>query len=602
MFPIKCIENSMEARVLKVVSANLNEPVARLKPKLNVRFGGKSIAGLKESNQDAFAVHHPKSHYAVTQKGVVACIADGVSCSNNSQQASQLSVTQFITDYYATPDTWSVKQSASRVLRSLNDWLYHHSTLSELRHNGFVTTLSSVIIKSNRAHIFHVGDTRIYRFRDGVLTLITRDHCHQSFNANHFLTRALGIDSHLEIDYQALSIRCDDVFVLTSDGVHQWVSKPELTTLLQVLPDDLERVAENILQYAIQNGSDDNQTCLLLKVASLPFIGIDELSEKGLTQVFPPALAIGHRIDHFEVLKVLHSGSRSHVYLVQDNANKQRFTLKAPSLNYSDDSAYLQAFMREQWIGVRAKASGLMRIYPHQSRFLYHLCDYVEGETLRQWMYDHPKPSLLHVREWLAEMVSSVRALQRLGGIHRDLKPDNFMINTQRKLVLIDYGAVQIDSLEDMNLRSQENIPLGALEYMSPEYLHTHIAQHQSDIFSMGVMLYEMLTQHLPYQHTRTVTIEKLSIKDWRYIKIQQYRPDIPLWVDLVIRKACHPDINQRYQAMSEFITDLSTPNPALADKHYFTALIEDDPIRLWRMITFILLLLLIIQSLHFMS
>ncbi|MCL1125076.1 bifunctional protein-serine/threonine kinase/phosphatase [Shewanella surugensis] len=592
----------MKSTSLKLVDAPAGSAmISPLKPKLHVNVGGKSRAGLRLENQDAFAVRHPKNHHAIVCKGITACIADGVSCSDNGQQASQLSVTQFITDYYATPDTWSVKQSASRVLRSLNDWLYHHSQLAYLRHNGFVTTLSSVIIKSNRAHIFHVGDTRIYRFRQGALTLITRDHCHKPFNKGNFLTRALGIDSHLEIDYQELNIRCDDVFILTSDGVHQWVCELELTALLKAASTGLESTADKVLQHAMQKGSDDNLTCLLLKVTSLPLTGIDELNETGLKQIFPPALAVGHRIDHFKVLNILHSGSRSHVYLVEDNTNKQVFTLKAPSLNYSDDIYYLQAFIREQWVGERANSSGLMSIYPHKSRFLYHLCEYVEGETLRQWMYDHPKPSLQLVRKLLIEMVTSVRALQRLGVIHRDLKPENFMMNEAQKLVLIDYGAVQIDSLEDMELEAQEKIPLGALEYMSPEYLNKHIAKHQSDIFSMGVMIYEMLTQYLPYQHNLTSGINKIPKKDWRYISIQQYRPDIPLWIDLVIRKACHPDIEQRYQAMSEFIADLSTPNPALVDKHYFAALIEDDPLRLWRILTFILLLLLIIQSLHFM-
>ncbi|WP_298776409.1 bifunctional protein-serine/threonine kinase/phosphatase [uncultured Shewanella sp.] len=576
--------------------------VARLKPKLNVRFGGKSAAGVKDNNQDAFAVQHPNHYHALAYKGVTACIADGVSCSENSQHASQLSVTQFIMDYYATPDTWSVKQSASRVLRSLNDWLYHHSTLSELRHNGFVTTLSAVIIKSNRAHLFHVGDTRIYRLREGELSLLTRDHCHHSFHKDHFLTRALGMDSHVDIDYQTFSIRRDDVFVLTSDGVHQWLNELELIDLLTTKEQNVELIADNILEHAMQKGSNDNLTCLLLAVTSLPLSDIEELNERARHQVVPPALSVGHLIDQFEVLKVLHSGSRSHVYLVQDITNKQVFIVKAPSLHYQDDDVYLQSFMCEKWVGLRVNSLHLMRIYPQQSRFMYHLCEYIEGGTLRQWMHEHPKPSLLEVRGVLADMVVCVRALQRLGGIHRDLKPENFVLNTQQKWVLIDYGAVKIDSLEEMQYNITDNIPLGALEYMSPEYLNTRNALHQSDIFSIGVMIYEILTEHLPYQHTRTVTLDKLPIKDWHYISIRQYRPDIPLWADAVIRKACHPDIYQRYQSMSELITDFTRSRPTFVDRKGMTAFIEDNSMSLWRMSTFFLLFILILQGLYVMS
>ena len=260
-------------------------------PTLNVAVGGKSIAGLRAEDQDAFAVNQPKNHNAVTYKGITACIADGASCSHNGQQASQLSVTQFITDYYATPDTWSVKQSARRVLMALNDWLYHHSQLTPLRHNGFITTLSCVILKANRAHIFHVGDTRIYRLREGVLTTLTRDHCYKSLNKESYLTRALGIDSHLEIDYQDIGIRCDDVFVLTSDGVHQWMSDLELTRLLTKESTELEIIADDVLQYALEKGSDDNLTCLLLKVTSLPVADLDELNVTGSSKVFSSSLS-----------------------------------------------------------------------------------------------------------------------------------------------------------------------------------------------------------------------------------------------------------------------------------------------------------------------
>ena len=578
------------------------EAVTQLKSQLKVRFGGKSAAGVKKNNQDAFAVQHPNNHHALAYKGVTACIADGASCSKNSEHASQLSVTQFIMDYYATPDTWSVKQSASRVLRSLNDWLYHHSRLSELKHNGFVTTLSAVIIKSNRAHIFHVGDTRIYRLREGELSLLTRDHCHYSFHQEHFLTRALGMDSHLDIDYQVLNVRRNDVFVLTSDGVHQWLNELELADLLMTEEQNVELISNNILEHAMQKGSNDNLTCLLLAVTSLPLNDIEELNEKARHQVVPPVLSVGKFIDQFEVLEVLHSGCRSHVYLVKDNTKKQIFTLKAPSLHYQDDIQYLQSFMCEKWVELRVKSLHLMCIYPQQSRFLYHLCEYVEGDTLRQWMHEHPKPSVLEVRALLADMIICVRALQRLGGTHRDLKPENFVLNTQQKLVLIDYGAVKIDGIEEIECDITDTLPLGAIEYMSPEYLNTCNALHGSDIFSIGVMIYEMLTQHLPYQHARTVTIYQLPIKDWHYIPIQQYRPDIPFWIDTVIRKACHPDIHQRYQAMSELMTDFTKPSPTFVDRKGMIAFIEDNSISLWRMSTLFLLFILILQSLYAMS
>src|SRR5690606_28355542 len=130
-------------------------------------------------------------------KGVVACIADGASCSDNARVASQTAVTTFITDYYSTPESWPVKTAAHKVLAALNAWLFHHGNQGVLSRDGLVTTFSAAVIKSTTAHLFHAGDSRIWLRRNGRLELLTRDHLHSQRAANPALTRALGMGSHL---------------------------------------------------------------------------------------------------------------------------------------------------------------------------------------------------------------------------------------------------------------------------------------------------------------------------------------------------------------------------------------------------------------------
>ena len=213
---------------------------------LQVSAGGFSSAGSREANQDAFAVKLSPRKSVVKHKGIVACIADGVSCSDHGQQASHTSVTQFIDDYYSTPNTWGIRKAAAKVLNSLNAWLYHHGQQSDLRHNGLVSTFSSVIIKSNTAHVVHVGDSRIYRYRRGNLTQLTRDHSCRRGRTDHFLTRALGMDSRLEVDYKQEPVEVDDVLVLTTDGLHDWLTWKELEGLLLRTDLDAEALAQLI--------------------------------------------------------------------------------------------------------------------------------------------------------------------------------------------------------------------------------------------------------------------------------------------------------------------------------------------------------------------
>lgn len=564
---------------------------------LKLSFYGVSSAGIREQNQDAFAVHHSESSMELTHKGVIACVADGVSCSQNGQQASQLCVTQFIEDYLSTPDGWGVKSSATRVLSSLNQWLYHHSQHSDLRHNGYISTFSAVIFKSNSLHLFHVGDSRVYRYRAGELTQLTRDHCHQRSGDKGFLTRALGMDEHLEVDYQCHEVKKGDSYLLTTDGVHDSLSMSELFEALVAnvtLPD----CGDALLGQAQLKGSDDNLTCLLLQVDGLPFADTDELAAQFADKVIPPVMQVGHYIDQFEVESVLYSGTRSHLYLVKQREDGERYVLKVPSLNYRDDANFLQSFIREQWVGQRTRHGALMRIYPNNSDFLYHLCQYIPGQTLRQWMYDTPNPDLAQMRVMVDGMVIAVRALQRLGVTHRDLKPENVMLTPDNRLVLIDYGAAQAEGLEEL-FSHRDEVPLGAAGYIAPEYLLSGKATHLSDIFSIGVIVYEMLTTKFPYKQAVSLHLGMGSGVRWDYLSSLRYRQDIPLWLDHVLRKACHPDEKLRYQSMSELVLDLKTPNKSVIERSHYAPLLERNPLGFWQLlcglqsVVIILLLLL---------
>ncbi|MCG7497226.1 protein kinase [Vibrio sp. Of7-15] len=566
---------------------------------LQVTVGGCSSAGIRDINQDAFAVKLPSQNNVVTYKGIVACMADGVSCSEHAQQASQTSVTQFIEDYYCTPDSWHVKKSAQRVLSSLNNWLYHHGQQSDLRHNGLVTTFSSIIFKSNTAHLVHAGDSRIYRYRQGKLKQLTQDHCHKQSGRNSFLTRALGMDSHLEMDFQCYDLELNDIFLLSTDGLHEWLPHHDIEKKLAPQQYDLERTGQQLVAQAKNNGSNDNISCLLIKIEQLPHENVDEVHRKLTQLVIPPVMKIGNTIDDFIVQKVIHSRTRSHVYLVQSKNNKQRYILKAPSPHFSEDLIYLEGFIREQWIGRRLHHPNIMKIEdrPTCSPFLYHLCEYIEGQTLRQWIHDNPAPNLNLVRDIAEGLFKAVRAFQRMGMVHRDLKPENIIITGKSKVVLIDFGTVQVDGLDEIASPLLEEAPVGAADYIAPEYLAGERAQHYSDIFSLGVIIYEMLTGKLPYKPYGSHTITHTRHHNFIYQPAQNHRNDLPQWLDHTLKKACHPSPAQRYQAMSEFHQDLSTPNKQMIEKHQQAPLLERNPIFFWKSLSLILLLLMLAET-----
>ncbi|MGI1678498.1 MAG: bifunctional protein-serine/threonine kinase/phosphatase [Cellvibrionaceae bacterium] len=570
---------------------------------LDVSFGGYSIAGVKSTNEDAFAAHLPSLGVRYL-KGAVACIADGVSCSENAQRASQTSVTQFIEDYYSTPDAWPVKTAAARVLSSMNSWLYHYGQQSSLPHNGLVTTFSAVVCKSTTAHLFHVGDSRIYRLRSSRIEQITRDHSHKQVGSKVFLTRALGMDSRLEVDYLQEELEQDDLFILTTDGVHDYISKNTLEGLFTEEfsastandSESLEKVAKKIVETALSNGSEDNISCLLCHVKELPTEQIDEVYRKLTELKIPPAMSPGMSIDGFEILSVVHSGTRSHVYLASKKDSEKKFILKAPSENFSDDPQYLDGFFREQWVGKRIDNSRVMKIYerPESSPFLYHVCEYIPGQTLRQWMYDNPNPKLEVVRELAKSIIFALRVFQRLGMTHRDLKPENIILDENNQAKIIDFGTVLVEGLEEITSPLSEEIPVGSVDYIAPEYLLGSI-HPSSDLFSVGVIIYEMLCGHLPYKESTAQRYPK-RFAEWRFRSILGFRKDIPVWMGLALKKATEPDPRNRYQAFSEFLHDISTPNESLISKQQQVPLIERNPVLFWQVLSSILFLVILIQ------
>lgn len=593
---------------------------------LLLTYGGCSLQGRRDENQDAFLVKYPSSRTELDFKGSIACIADGVSCSDQGQKASHTSVMQFSNDYYATPDSWGVKRSVTKVLTALNTWLFTqserdhshvHSRLiqsnqlsrtsqstqngepnSNLPHNGLVTTFSSIVFKSNTAHIFHVGDSRIYRFRGGELTLLTRDHQRMSFGTSGYLTRALGIDNRLDVDYQSLSLEVGDLFLLTTDGVHDYLPQDQIAALLEKGVHNPEETAQILCQEALNSNSQDNATSLIVSVTELPMKSALDIHKKTLDCAIPPALKVNNTIDGFKVINILNESSRSYVYEVIEEGSDERFILKALPPSYIDDQAALTNFSHEYWIGSQMNSERIMRVYPKPegSKFIYHLYEQIDGVTLRQWIYDNPMPSIQSVRLILAEIVKAVRVMQRLDMVHRDLKPENIMITENGRIKLIDFGSAKVMGLTEAVGLCSDEFPLGAANYIAPEYLAGEDATTVSDLFSVAVIGYEMLTGALPYKEINSQSISQARHQKWHYRSARTVRADIPLWLDLTFKKACHPSTLQRYQVMSEFIADLSIPNAQLIKEMKKSPLTTTNPLMLWKSATLVCFVIAVVE------
>ncbi|QCF25456.1 bifunctional protein-serine/threonine kinase/phosphatase [Hydrocarboniclastica marina] len=565
---------------------------------LRVSIGQHSDAGAKPSNQDFHGARVPEGA-ELESKGVAMALADGISSSDVAHIASETAVKSFLQDYYCTSAAWSVKKSADRVINATNAWLTSHTNNSWARYDkdrGYVCTFTGLIIKSARAYLLHVGDARAYRVQGRTLEQLTRDHRHWTSPGKSYLGRALGVNDQLEIDYHSLSVVPGDIFVLVTDGIHETLTPGAIAAVIADNPDDLDEAARIIVGAAYEQGSDDNLTVQILRIDETPQPKLYELQQHVTELPFPPTLNARSQIDGFEIVRELHMSSRSYVYLALDTATGRPAVLKVPATDVREDPVALEQFLAEEWVARRIDSPYVLRAYDraHAQNYLYVATEYIEGQTLDQWLRDNPDAPFSKVRALVEQIGKGLRAFHRQDMLHQDLRPANIMIDSLGTAKLIDFGAVQVAGVSE-GIGSENAPMLGTQQYSAPEYFLGECGSARSDIFSLGVVAYQMLAGRLPYGPEASQVKNRAGLNRLRYDPVYHYNRSCPTWIDGALRKALHPKPDRRYEDVSEFIHDLYHPRREFVNA-VRPPLLERNPEAFWKGVSGLLAVLLIVQ------
>ncbi|GGB98992.1 protein kinase [Marinobacterium zhoushanense] len=553
---------------------------------LKLSVGQYSDKGRKELNQDFHGALIPKEPQ-LSLKGAALAIADGISSSSVSQIASAAAVKSFLDDYFCTSEAWTVRTAAERVIAATNSWLHSQTRRSDYRYDkdkGYVCTLSAMVIKAATAHIFHVGDSRIYRVHEHALEQLTKDHRLWVSQQESYLSRALGIDDQLEIDYQALSVKPGDTFILATDGIYEHSDTQFLLNTLREHPTSLDNAARQIAKHALERGSGDNLTLQIVRVDQVPGTEHAELQLQIEQLPLPPMLEPRMQFDGYEIVRELHATSRSHVFLAVDMASGDPVALKTPAIDLADDPDYLERFLLEEWIARRINSAHVLKAEsPGRNRhYLYTAMEYIEGQTLRQWLIDNPRPDIETVRSIVEQIARGLRAFHRMEMLHQDLRPDNIMIDRNGTVKIIDFGATRVAGIAEATVVSRQEQVLGTALFTAPEYFLGFPGSERSDQFSLGVICYQMLSGRFPYGTQVAKCRTAKAQQKLRYDSILDDEREIPAWVDEALKRATHPSPEKRYDDLSEFIYDLRHPNREYLNKTR-PPLIERNPVLFWQ-------------------
>ncbi len=532
--------------------------------RLQVDIASHSIQGLKDNNEDAVGFLVPQDLSVLENKGIAFAVADGVSSAEAGKEASETAINRFLSDYYQTPDTWSVKHCGQKILSSINLTLFKRSHEFASEEKGYLTTFTALVLKSRIAHFFHAGDSRAYRLRNGELKQLTRDHVASIGSGRSFLARAMGMDNSIQIDYSSFTLEADDILLVTSDGIHDFLTSDKIIDLMSAKSSCQARI-EALVNSAFDRGSDDNISGSLCQVVSLPNESLNDYNSKLTRLPFPPPLDEGVMLDGYKVLKELFASSRSQLYLVEDTDTFEQMVMKTPSINFEEDTGYIDRFIQEEWIGKRIDSDYVVKIIKQQRprTCLYYLMEHVKGVSLDKWMDQNhfPKPK---VAFGLVEQIAQgLAAFHKMETIHQDLKPGNILVDEHNKIKVVDFGSVFVAGLAEVFIPLEHEGVLGTATYSDPKYLLGKNTGIQGDLYALATITYEIFTGKLPYGDKIEECQTAFEYDRLRYISGTEANPIIPIWFDRTLERGVSFDLEQRYDNIPEFIKDLKNPNPS---------------------------------------
>lgn len=199
-------------------------------------------------------------------------------------------------------------------------------------------------------------------------------------------------------------------------------------------------------------------------------------------------------------------------------------------------------------------------------------------------MLDHPLGELTVVRDFVKQLASALHAMHRREMVHRDLRPQNILLDGEGHLIIIDFGSTKVAGLEELAAKTLDDAFAGTMQYSAPELYLGYEATPVSDLYSLGVIAYQMLTGHLPYGPRVAAATSRSAQRKLIYTPVTHHNPDVPDWMDAAIAKAVAVDPGKRYGELSEFVVDLAKPNGSLASPQPLP-LLQRGSVRSWQLI-----------------
>lgn len=559
----------------------------------DVDIGHFSRPGPRPGNEDFAAAVRPAP--GEEGRGLVAAIADGVSGGGAGREAAQTSIMSVVGDFHGAPDTWDTTVVLDRLIGAQNAWLADHNR----RRQGIVgeaagepgiamTTLTAIVLRGHAWTLAHVGDTRAWLMRGADCVQLTQDHAFEEAFQRSRLTRAVGLDDRVRIDFEAGELRTGDAFVLTTDGVHGVLPRARLVELVAA-NGDAQAASRAIVEAALAAGTRDNATALVLRVKGLAAGRFDDALLRYRDLPVLRRLKVGDAVDGHVVTALIADTGVHRLYQARSKASGALVVLKTLHESRAGDLEERAMLAHEAWLASRVALRMPPRgeagfVCTHEVRdpsALYTVFDWHSGSTLEELMAAGRR---FEVADIAAAALAFARALARLhrhGVIHRDIKPANLYLGDDGQWRILDLGVAASGS----DPKALRLLHAGTPSYMNPEQWGSDdsdpaMADEASDVYALGVTLYRWLTTKLPYGEIEPYQAGRFR-RDPK--PPSRLRPELPIWLDHVVLKAVALDRRQRFDTAEELVVALERGAARPLAALQATPLAARDPTALWK-------------------
>jgi serine/threonine protein phosphatase PrpC/predicted Ser/Thr protein kinase len=539
----------------------------------------KSEAGpVRQNNEDFLGFWQPSDDAERLRRGSIMVMADGVGGQGSGEVASRLAVETAIDLFQKADPSLPPKRILKDLFQCVNIAV-HDQGLDKPEGGRMATTLSICIFRDKELTLGHVGDTRIYLVRHEGIQKLTDDHSYTGMQvklrlitehearASHLrsmLTRSIGHEPVVRPDIKRVKLLPRDRIIQCTDGLYCFINDGEISEGVDRL--NMDEICAYLTQLAVRRGTDDNLSVQVVQVDRLNEVRHDrplsilQKTHGGGQVSVSTEVQPGQTLDNrFLIDSVVTRSGMASIYKGKDITTGEIVAIKIPYMQLESDPASFARFQREAEIGKVLNHPNILRFIqvPDQTR-PYIVMEYLEGKPLSQVMNEVRPLPIADAVQIASSVCGALAHMHENKIVHRDLKPQNIMICADGGLRIIDFGIAKATEMRRITFAGFSPA-MGTPDYMAPEQVKGKRGDERTDIYSLGAVLYEMVTGSVPFDGPNPFIVMNSRITG-DPLAPRLRNPEIPEELEEIILHAMEREPHRRFASAEAMKEELDNP------------------------------------------